>query len=47
MVALFARSSGMAIANQLTHPRETMQKGLTNGVVAGFYIIMPTGREKN
>jgi hypothetical protein len=48
MAELFAGSSGMAVANQLTpHPREVMRKGLTEGSVTGYYIIMPTGREKN
>jgi hypothetical protein len=28
------------------HPREPMRKGLTKGSVAGFYIIMPTSKEK-
>jgi hypothetical protein len=29
------------------HPQEPMQKRLTNGGIAGFYIIVLTGRENN
>jgi hypothetical protein len=47
MVEPFARSSSMAIANQLTPPLGAYAQGLTKGGAAGFYIIMPIGREKN
>jgi hypothetical protein len=47
MAEPFAGSSNMAIANQLTTPPGAYAEGLTKGGVAGFYIIVLTGQEKN
>jgi hypothetical protein len=47
MVELFASPVGwLSWRISSPHPREPLQKGLTKGGIAGFYIIMPPAEKK-